>query len=72
MAIYWFWVKDLNAVVVIKDSIVYQGPSKIYEQNGTLSSGSKVILSKRSNNWYYVRFPESHAGWVERSLLGFY
>lgn len=72
LVLYWGWVSGLQEVIVIKDSTVYQGPSKIYEEIGSLSSGSKVLLSKKNNNWYFIEYPESHSGWVERTLLGFY
>lgn len=59
-------------VVAMKDTPIHEGPSKVFEENGSLGEGSRVIVVKEHNDWFYVGYPSYSTGWVKRSSLGFY
>jgi len=56
--------------VILKDANILEGPSKVFEASGKLSSGSKVIISREHMGWYFVRYPMNYSGWVKREMLG--
>lgn len=56
--------------IILKDIDVLEGPSKIFEPSGTIFSGSKVVISKEHQGWYFIKFPSKYAGWVKRDTLG--
>lgn len=58
--------------IALKPSRVYEGPSKIYPDYGELGAGSRVIVSKYHDNWFFIISPKDLSGWVDKSNLGFY
>ena len=66
----YLFVNNIQDAIVLKDSTVYEGPSKIYKENSKLSKGSKIILGKRNGNWFFIKNPKSISGWIEKDRLG--
>ena len=58
--------------VVIEDGRVYEGPSKIFQDYGLVPEGSRVIVGKYHDKWYYILSPKDFSGWVNKKSLGFY
>ena len=71
-SIKFYTYSQLDDVVVMQDSSILEGPSKIYSENGTIKAGSKVIIGKKLNNWYLIEYPDQVSGWIHREKIGFY
>ena len=63
---------SLDYAIALVPTRVYEGPSKIYPDYGELGEGSRVILSKYHDNWFFITSPQDYMGWVEKDKLGFY
>jgi len=61
-----------NYAVTMRDTRVHEGPSKIYSDFGKISAGSRVVVGRFYDNWYYIVSPSERSGWVQKSDLGFY
>jgi len=64
--------RNYKFAVVIKGARVFEGPSKIFQDFGQIPEGSRVIVGKYHDKWYYILSPSDFSGWVEKSTLGFY
>lgn len=65
-------VKDINYAVALKDIPLYEGPSKIFSEKGKVRAGSKIVLGQFKDGWFYVEFPISLSGWINKDQLGLY
>lgn len=64
--------KEHTYAVVMKDARVHEGPSKIYPDYGKIIAGSRVVVGRFYDDWYYIVSPRERSGWVKKSDLGFY
>jgi hypothetical protein len=55
-----------------KELVVFEGPSKIYDEIGILKAGTKFIVGEKNGNWYYIKYPIELSGWVLGNFLGIY
>lgn len=60
-------IKDYNIEYSLDDYTVYSGPSRIFEQVQILPKGSKVIFTKESSDWKFIKYPSIYSGWVYQS-----
>lgn len=67
-----FLLKRIHHAIVLKDIPVYEGPSKIYEKTYELPEGSKIIIGDKKKDWFFIKYPISLSGWVERDNLGIF
>jgi hypothetical protein len=67
-----FYVKNINYAIALKDLPLYEGPSKIFNEKGQVRAGSKIVLGKFKEGWFYVEFPLSLSGWIKKDQLGLY
>lgn len=67
-----FYIKQINFAVALKDVPIYEGPSKIFNEKGQIRAGSKVILGEFKEGWFFVKFPLSLSGWINKDQLGLY
>lgn len=67
-----FYVEELTEAIALESLTLYEGPSKIFSEKGTLRAGSKVILSEEKENWYFIKYPISLTGWIEKKDLGLF
>ncbi|MDO9183924.1 MAG: tetratricopeptide repeat protein [Bacteriovorax sp.] len=67
-----FYLDKINYAVAFKDIPAYEGPSKIFTEKGKVRAGSKIILGEYKDGWFYVKFPISLAGWINKDQLGIY
>ncbi len=67
-----FYLEKVNYAVTFKDIPLYEGPSKIFSEKGKVRAGSKIILGEFKEGWFYVKFPISLAGWINKDQLGLY
>ena len=72
IAISYFYVKNIDYAVALKDIEIYEGPSKIFNEKGKIRAGSKIVLGQFKEGWFYVEFPISLSGWVSKDQLGIY
>lgn len=61
--------RNLNIGIVIKDTPLREGPSKIYKENTTIPAGSKVIYGMTKNGWFLINKPSVINGWVEAKAV---
>lgn len=64
--------REHTYAIAMKDARVHEGPSKIYPDYGKVSAGSRVVVGRFYDDWYYIVSPSDRAGWVQKSDLGFY
>jgi hypothetical protein len=67
-----FYVKNVNYAIALKDTPLYEGPSKIFNEKGRVRAGSKIVLGELKEGWFYVKFPLSLSGWINKDQLGLY
>lgn len=67
-----FYLDKINYAVSFKDVPLYEGPSKIFSEKGKVKAGSKLILGEFKEGWFYVKFPISLTGWINKDQLGLY
>ena len=67
-----FYVKNINHAVVLQDIPLYEGPSKIFNEKGKVRAGSKVVVGQFKDGWFYIEFPISLSGWINKDQLGLY
>lgn len=63
LTFYYIYVNKFNTVVTYEDSIVYRGPSKMFEQIQIIPKGMKLITGEDHGGWKFIIVPESHKGW---------
>lgn len=61
---YFYIIKDHKLKINQKEAIVHSGPSKIFEGKQLLLPGMKVITTKESKDWTFIKYPEAFRGWV--------
>ncbi|RPJ75872.1 MAG: SH3 domain-containing protein [Alphaproteobacteria bacterium] len=66
------YLDKINYAVAFKDVPLYEGPSKIFSEKGKVKAGSKIILGEFKEGWFYVKFPISLTGWINKDQLGIY
>ena len=64
------YLHSLNQAVSLKDTVIYEGPSKIFHEKGKLKPGAKVLLGEFKDGWFFVKYPVSLSGWVSKENLG--
>lgn len=69
---YQYYFKKQSVGIVLKESIVNEGPSEIYKTVISLPAGSKIIVGENYNGWYFIKSPSSISGWLKKNNLGFY
>jgi hypothetical protein len=67
-----FYVKNINYAVALKEIPLYEGPSKIFAEKGRVRAGSKIVLGQFKDGWFYIEFPISLSGWINKDQLGLY
>ena len=65
-------VDKINYAVLLEEGVVREGPSRIFDQKAALNPGTKVIITKYDNGWYFISNPIHLSGWIERKNLGIY
>nr|BDT30230.1 tetratricopeptide repeat protein [Bacteriovorax sp. HI3] len=68
----FIYIKDINHAIALQDIPLYEGPSKIFSEKGKVRAGSKIILGEFKEGWFYVEFPLSLSGWINKDQLGLF
>lgn len=68
---FYCYVNSLSIGVTLVDMPLREGPSKIYQEVGTLKGGSKLILGEESGEFIFIKSPLNSAGWINKSNIGF-
>ena len=71
MGLKTFYANNYSDAVVLTDKSLFEGPSNIFDQTGTLPAGLKVTISKERDGWLFIEFPDSYRGWVNKDDLGY-
>ncbi|MCP4913678.1 MAG: hypothetical protein GY909_11230 [Oligoflexia bacterium] len=67
----YLYSTSYKTAVVLENSQLYEGPSRAFESGFDIQAGSKIIIGKKSDDWFFIRYPESLSGWVNAKKLGF-
>lgn len=67
-----FLDKEVNFAVVITTTRVFEGPSSIYTDLGEVAEGSRVLVSKLKDGWFYIVSPKEFQGWSKQEDLVIY
>lgn len=51
--------------IIIKQTSLYEGPSAVFEQLGSLPPGLKVKIEQSKNEWAKIIKPQSVRGWIK-------
>lgn len=65
-----FYLHSLNQAVSLKEITIFEGPSKIFQEKGKIKPGAKVLLGEFKDGWFFVKYPISLSGWVNKENLG--
>lgn len=66
------YLNKVNYAILLEEGVLREGPSRIFDQKAALNAGTKVIITKYDNGWYFISNPVHLSGWVERKNLGIY
>ncbi len=59
--------KNLDISFNKSENVVYSGPSRIFEEVQILPKGAKVIFTKESSDWKFIKYPSMYSGWVYKN-----
>jgi hypothetical protein len=65
-------IDKVNYAILLEEGALREGPSRIFDQKAALNPGTKVIITKYDNGWYFISNPVHLSGWIERKNLGIY
>ena len=68
---YFFYFSSLKTGVLLNQSELREGPSKVYEQIDELTAGTKLIFGEENSGWIMIERPNNYTGWVEVNKIGF-
>jgi len=63
---------EVTSAVAMKEIPLYEGPSKIFQEKGKIKAGSKIVLGEFKDGWFFVKFPISLSGWINKDNLGIF
>ena len=61
---YFYLIQNYEIAYNKKESVVYSGPSRIFEEKQIIPIGAKVIFTKSDNDWKFINYPKIFKGWV--------
>lgn len=70
IGIKYFLNKELQEAILLKKSVVKEGPSAIFESHQELPAGVKLIVTKPREGWYFIKYPTHFSGWIQNNDLG--
>jgi tetratricopeptide (TPR) repeat protein len=69
---YFIFLGNLNSAIALRDIPVYEGPSKVFQEKGSLKAGAKIIIGEFKEGWFFIQQPQELAGWVKKDDLGIF
>lgn len=69
---YFFCARNLDPAIALKEAIVREGASEVYEKSFSVKEGSKLFIGKRDGKWLYIEYPKNIAGWVSTDDVAIY
>lgn len=67
-----FYLSRLTFGVALENIQILEGPSKIFPQIGTVKAGSKILIGKRSGDYFLIKHPVTLTGWIKKDDLGLF
>ena len=67
VTVFFFQIKEMKILYNAEETIIYKGPSRIFEQVQQLPLGAKFIISKEVDDWKYVQYPAMFQGWIYKN-----
>ncbi|MBT3584166.1 MAG: SH3 domain-containing protein [Halobacteriovoraceae bacterium] len=64
------YLEDVNHAILLKESSILEGPSKIYPELQKVKAGTKLIIGENIDGWFFIKYPLAYSGWVSRTDLG--
>lgn len=65
LGVFTYNINTLKTYINEAETIVYEGPSGIFDEKQIIPIGTKVILTKKFKQWSYIKYPEIYSGWVK-------
>ena len=65
-----FYIDKFSVGILFQESVVFEGPSGIFEKTGKVPAGSKVILGKKTDGWRMIERPLEYVGWIKSNEVG--
>ncbi len=62
----------VSGAINIGNGELRAGPSNIFEKNGEVPKGQKLITGNVDKGWCRILYPFRYVGWIEKDSLGFY
>jgi hypothetical protein len=66
------YLDKIRFAVVLEESGIYEGPSKIFTEIKMLDEGSKLIVKQKNGRWYFIVSPLSMTGWISKDKIALY
>ncbi len=70
--VHFFYLRNVEIGITLKDAVIRQGPSKIYEEISTIKAGEKFIIGKANQRYFYIKAPSAFVGWVDKDDVATY
>jgi hypothetical protein len=65
-----FYIDKFSVGILFQESVIYEGPSGIFEKTGKVPAGSKIILGKKTDGWRMIEKPLEYVGWIKSNEVG--
>lgn len=63
----YYNLKDISVIILEKEKVVREGPSKIFDEVQVLPAGIKVLMRRSYAGFTEIIYPQHYKGWIEDS-----
>ncbi len=64
--------KNFKYAIILRSSVVREGPSGIFPKTKDVAAGLKVIVDKTVDGWSFIKYPDAAVGWIDKNEIGIY
>lgn len=61
----WYYKKNLHAIIIPSQVIIYAGPDITYHPVGQLQGLDEIVVEEQKDTWYKIHCLGSH-GWIQK------
>jgi hypothetical protein len=72
IALNQLYLNKKSFAVSLQEVKLHEGPSKVYEEKGTVPAGAKFLLGRFDKGWVFIERPLQLSGWVRVEALGIF
>lgn len=66
------YLDRLDYAINLKEVKIFEGPSKMFPERGSIKPGTKVIIGQKDGEWLFIKSPLLLAGWVNKNDMALY